>query len=131
MKIVDPGLRYELATGNSLVFLQKEGGKVIRAGTTNEELLEVLIDRVTEAYQKLPCEESIRALYLLREALATFRLRSANRVNAKVEGTHQPHFHVFEAVAVSRSRSVATEIGKVDNGPNRIGRARRKSRYRE
>ena len=49
MKVVEPGHRYELAAGTDLVFLQKEGGKVIRDGTTNEELVEVLIDRVTEA----------------------------------------------------------------------------------
>jgi tryptophan 2,3-dioxygenase len=94
MKILDPGHRYELTAGDTLHFLQKEGTKVVRDGTTNEELLQVLIHRVTEAYQQLPCKESIRALHDLRHALVTFRLRTARRVAAKVEGTHQPHDHV-------------------------------------
>jgi hypothetical protein len=55
MKIVDPGLSYELAGGNRLVSLQKGDGKIIRDGTTNQELLTVLIDRVTGAFQNLPC----------------------------------------------------------------------------
>jgi len=91
MKVVDPGRVYELSAGNGLFFLQKEEGKLVRQGTTNEEVLEVLIDRVTDAYQALPCQETIRALFLLREALATFHARTVRRVGAKVEGTHRPH----------------------------------------
>ena len=91
MKVVDPGRVYELSAGNGLVFLQKDEGKLVRQGTTNEEVLEVLIDRVTDAYQVLPCQETIRALFLLREALATFHARTDRRVDAKVEGTHRPH----------------------------------------
>jgi hypothetical protein len=49
MKILDRGRRYELSAGNHLAFLQKGGDSVIRDGTTNEEVLEVLIDRTTEA----------------------------------------------------------------------------------
>ena len=96
MKVL-PGHRYELRDGNSLTFLQKEGGKVIRDSTTNEELLTVLIDRVTGAFQNLPCQESIRALYLLREALAAFQMRTARRVDAKVDGTYQPHDYMLAA----------------------------------
>jgi len=91
MKVLDPGHRYELASGDTLHFLQKVGTKVIQDGTTNEELLQVLIHRVGEAYQKLPCKESVRALHDLRHALVTFRLRTARRVAAKVEGTHKAH----------------------------------------
>ena len=91
MKAVDPGRVYELSAGNGLVFLQKDEGKLVRQGTTNEEVLEVLIDRVTDAYQALPCQETIRALFLLREALATFHARTDRRVGANVEGTHRPH----------------------------------------
>jgi len=113
MKAVDPGRSYELSAGNRLVFLQKGGDRIIRDGTTNEEVLEVLIDRVTEAYQTLPCEESIRALYLLREALATFRMRTARRIFAEVEGSNQPHDRIFDSADVSW-----TEVDQIDYGPN-------------
>jgi len=110
MKVIDPGRRYELAAGNDLVFLQKEGREIVRDGTTNEEVLEVLIDRVTEAYQTLPCRESIRALYLLREALAEFQMRSLRRASAGVEGTHHPHTAVVDAVDVLLHRTMSRQL---------------------
>jgi hypothetical protein len=91
MKAVDPGRIYELSAGNRLFFVQKEGARITRNGTTNEEVLEVLIDRATEAYQRLPSRETIRALHCMREALAAFRARTARRVGANVEGTQQSH----------------------------------------
>ena len=117
MKVLEPGHRYELSCGNRLVFLQKEGGKVIRDGTTNEELVEVLIDRVIEACRDLPCEESIRALQLLRQVLEAFHMRAAKRFHAKVEGTHQPHYVAFEPVNASHSKPEATDIDQADFGP--------------
>jgi hypothetical protein len=118
MKVVDPGRCYELAGGNGLVFLRKEDGTIVRDGTTIEEVLEVLIDRVTDAYQKLPCQESIRALYLLREALAAFQERSARRVNAKVEGTLYPHDPIVEPPDVLHGKAVSRELDGLDHAPN-------------
>jgi hypothetical protein len=118
MKVVARGRRYELMAGNSLAFLQKGGGRIIRDGTTNEEVLEVLIDRVTEAYQNLPCEESIRALYLLQEALAAFRTRTARRIDANVEGTNEPHDHYFESTDTLRIKTVTAVVESIDYGPN-------------
>jgi hypothetical protein len=118
MKVVNPGRMYELSAGNRLAFLQKGRERIIREGTTNEEVLEVLIDRVTEAYQSLPCEESIRALYLLQEALAAFRMRTERRIAAGVEGTHQPHEYLFESEAALPGRTMATEVEVIDYGPN-------------
>ena len=97
MNVIHPGRSYGLSAGIGLHFIQKGGAKLIRDGTTNEEVLEVLIHRVTEAYRTVPCEESIRALYLLHEALRVFRMRTARRVEARVEGTHQPHGPVAES----------------------------------
>ena len=118
MKIVDPGRSYELAGRNRLVFLQKDGDKIVREGTTNEELLTVLIDRVTGAFQNLPCEESIRALYLLREALAAFQMRAARRADAKVEGTFQPHDHISASANASFRRTLPIWVDEIDYGPN-------------
>jgi hypothetical protein len=91
MNVIDPGRSYELDAGDVLHFLQMDGSTVLRDGTTNEEVLEVLIHRVTEAYQAVPCQETVRALHLLYEALMAFRLRSERRASANVEGTRRPH----------------------------------------
>ena len=118
MKILDRGRRYELSAGNHLAFVQKGGDSVIRDGTTNEEVLEVLIDRTTEAYQTLPCEESIRALHMLQEALAAFRSRTARRIAAGVEGTQQPHEYHFDSSDAVSGRAMAPVIEVIDYGPN-------------
>jgi hypothetical protein len=118
MKVVDPGQVYELSTGDDIVFLRKEDGRTVREGTTIEELVEVLIHRVTEAYQRLPCQESIRALYLLHEALAAFQTRSARRVAAKVEGTLNPHDPVVESPDVLRGKPVSRDLDGLDHAPN-------------
>jgi hypothetical protein len=118
MKVVDRGRRYELTAGNTLAFVQKGGGQIIQQGTTNEEVLEVLIDRVTEAYQSLPCEESIRALHHLQETLVALRTRTARRIDANVEGTNEPHDHYFELAGSSRDRGMANKVEEIDYGPN-------------
>jgi hypothetical protein len=118
VKIVDPGSIYELSAGNGLVFLRKDGGTTVRDGTTIEEVLEVLIDRVTEGYQRLPCQESIRALYLLREALATFQARSHRRMDANVEGTLRPHDPVTEPADVLRYGTMGRAVEVLDQAPN-------------
>ena len=118
MKILDRGRAYELSAGNRLVFLKKGRDSVIREGTTNEEVLEVLIDRVTEGFQTLPCEESVRALHLLQGALAALRARTARRIATGVEGTLQPHEYRFESVDGLARRPFTTEIESLDYGPN-------------
>jgi hypothetical protein len=92
MKVIDPSRIYELSAGNSLAFVQMHDGRIVRDGTTNEEVLDVLIDRVTDGYQRLPCQESIRAVYFLKEALAALRKRTESRRRLKVDGTLQPHY---------------------------------------
>jgi hypothetical protein len=118
MKVLDPGRRYELSAGNTLQFLQKAREAVLRDGTTNEEVLEVLIDRVTEAYQSVPCEESIRALHLLQEALTVFRMRTQRRQRSNVEGTDMPHDHGLEAADILHVHMVSSGGDVIDYGPN-------------
>jgi hypothetical protein len=110
MKVVDSGRTYELSAGNRLRFLQKEDGRVTRHGTTNEEVLEVLIHRVTEAYQTLPCRETIRALHFLGEALTAFQTRTAVRVRANVEGTHKAHAPVTADADESPNRATLRAV---------------------
>lgn len=116
MRVVNPGRVYELAAGNGLNFLLKEDGQVVRDGTTIEEVLEVLIDRVTEAYQALPCQETIRALYLMREALAALETRTARRILANVEGTRLPHDPVPEAADALPGRTIRSEVEDIRSG---------------
>lgn len=117
MKVIDPGRVYELTAGNGLRFLQKEDGRIVREGTTIEEVLEVLIDRVTEAYQTLPCQETIRALYLMREALAALQARTERRIHAKVEGTRRPHDPAPDPGDALPGRSLESELA-LDQSPN-------------
>lgn len=106
MNVIDPGLSYELTGGSALHFFQSNGNTNMRGGTTNEEVLEALIHRVTDAYQRVPCQETVHALYLLREALMAFRLRTTRRVRARVEGTSQRHDSESECERFERLKRV-------------------------
>lgn len=59
-------------------------------GTTNEAVLEVLIDRMEFLNKKLPCTENAQVLGHLNSALDILEERTARRVAAKVEGTDKP-----------------------------------------
>ena len=109
MKVVDPGRSYELAGGNGLVFLQTEDGWISRDGTTNEEVLDVLIERVTEDYRACPSREGIRALYLLREALAALRQLSERPPRAGGEGTGQARGPATESAEALLGRIASCE----------------------
>lgn len=64
---------------------------VYNSGITDEQLLEILIDR-TEYFQTLlPCDENVHTLGYLRAALQAKYDRTAKRVAAKIEGTMLPH----------------------------------------
>jgi hypothetical protein len=122
MVVVELGSSYALTGGSHLTFLKKLGDKIVQVGTTNEEVLEVLLHREAEAFKALPSRESIRALHLLRETLVTFRLRTARRVAAKVEGTLQPRADTFKPTDTSLSIVAPFGIDEIDYGP--IGNAR-------
>ena len=101
MRIVTPGHCYELANFDTpagcqvLQFIHKE--KVgtsdqlatVSDGTTNEEVLAVLIDRLGFLNQKFPCRENALAITKLEEALLWLNKRTANRQSRGVEGQHK------------------------------------------
>jgi hypothetical protein len=113
MKVIDPGHAYELSAGNGLRFMRKAGGRVVRNGTTNEEVLEVVIHRLTGGFELLPCRETIRALFLLREALNALQERSERRMDAGVEGTPHPVGHASELVEASAQRPRYRRVGPI------------------
>ena len=60
-----------------------------RDGTTNEEVIAVLIDRINFLNKKFPCRENSIALTHIETALLWLNKRSADRINRRVEGTAQ------------------------------------------
>lgn len=100
MKVLVEGHKYELSNfenkdnqGQTLQFIQKEpvseGStelKTVSDGTTNEELLEVLLNRMNYLQSKFPCRENAIAITKLDEALLWLNKRTADRVKRNVEG---------------------------------------------
>ena len=96
MKILTAGHKYELAsfeggTPQTLQFIQKEGEPLITVsdGTTNEEVLAMLIDRCRFLQDKLPSRETAIAITKMEEALLWFNHRTELRKARGVEGTHK------------------------------------------
>lgn len=105
MKILSAGHRYELENfehpeepGQRIQFIEKQllthgGGELeagalctVNDGTTNEELLKVLIDRLTVLGTKFPCRENACAKTKVEEALMWLERRTADRQARGVEG---------------------------------------------
>jgi hypothetical protein len=100
MKVLVEGHKYELSNfenkdeqGQTLQFIQKEpvneGStelKTIADGTTNEELIEMLLDRMNYLQSKFPCRENAIAITKLDEALLWLNKRTSDRVKRNVEG---------------------------------------------
>lgn len=102
MKVITPGHRYQLDNfedkhklGQFLQFIEKRVDSAgsanlvtVMDGTTNEEVIKVLIDRLEFLNAKFPCEENSRALTLLAGALMALEKRTADRLARGVEGKH-------------------------------------------
>jgi hypothetical protein len=100
MKILRVDHRYELENfekksekGQIIQFIEKEpfvaGGTELRTvndGTTNEEVLAVLINRLQGLYNKFPSRETALAITKIEEALMWLEKRTANRKARGVEG---------------------------------------------
>ena len=108
MKVLTQGHKYELENfeqkikeGQTLQFIEKStdpsgigvGGDgvtlyTINDGTTNEEVLEVIIDRMKYLQAKFPCKENACCITHLEEALMWLEKRTKDRVKRNVEGKH-------------------------------------------
>jgi len=113
MKILTDGHKYELANfenkesnGQILQFIHKVPAKqlvkegaiedspdfnattlvTVSDGTTNEELLEVLIDRLSYLQSKFPCKENAYCITHLEEGLMWLEKRTKDRLKRNVEG---------------------------------------------
>lgn len=102
MKVIVPGHLYELenfenkeAPGQKLQFIHKEkieeGSPILTTlsdGTTNEEVLAVLLDRLNSMQAKFPCRENQVAVTHIETALLWLNHRTASRKARGVEGKH-------------------------------------------
>jgi hypothetical protein len=81
--------------GQTIQFIEKqpkeEGSTeliTVNDGTTNEELLVVLLNRLNYLNGKFPCRENSIAITKLDEALLWLNKRTADRVARNVKGTN-------------------------------------------
>ncbi len=102
MKVLVEGHSYNLSNfenkevgGQRLDFINKkpkhEGSTeliTVFDGTTNEEVLEVLIDRMQYLQSKFPCRENSIVITNLEESLMWLNKRTADRMKRNVEGKH-------------------------------------------
>lgn len=99
MKTLTEGHKYHLdnfedkSKGQIIQFIEKTEGKnntlvTVNDGTTNEELLEVLIDRLSFLNTKFPCRENSIVLTKLQESLMWLNKRTEDRKKRNVEGKH-------------------------------------------
>ena len=99
MKVLTEGHKYELENfenknekGQEIQFIEKHGteisGELVTAfdGTTNEEVLEVLINRISFLHNKFPCKENACCITHLQEGLMWLEKRTSDRIKRNVEG---------------------------------------------
>lgn len=103
MKTLRPGHQYELENfeakdrpGQLIQFIEKEPTnpkdagalRTVNDGTTNEEVLKMLIDRCQSLYDKFPSEETLCTVGHLKSALYAQQSRTYERQQRGVEGKH-------------------------------------------
>ncbi len=103
MKVLREGHRYELenfenkdSQGQIIQFIEKTADLnknyvsliTVNYGTTNEELIKVLVDRMNSLQAKFPCRENAIATTHLETALLWLEKRTADRKARGVEGKH-------------------------------------------
>lgn len=97
MEALTPGHLYALdnfedaGVVQTVQFIHKEKDETtlvtVKDGTTNEEVLAMLIDRMQFLQAKAPCRENAIVITKLEEALMWLNRRTAGRVFRGVEGT--------------------------------------------
>ena len=102
MQVITPGHKYSLTSfefgpSQTLQFIEKapmkEGSEelyTVNDGTTNEDVLNVLIDRLQYLNKKFPCRENALAITKLEEAGMWLHKRTRDRLARGVEGRAAP-----------------------------------------
>lgn len=102
MEVKVAGHTYELSnfenkeTSQTLQFIHKEPKEegsselvTIADGTTNEEIMAMLIDRMEFLQSKFPCKENACCITHLQEGLMWLEKRTSDRIKRNVEGRHE------------------------------------------
>lgn len=74
---------------NNIVFARKDENGDEHSGTTNEEVISILVHRLNQLQKKFPCCENALAITKLEEALIWLKKRTGDRINRGVEGQHK------------------------------------------
>lgn len=101
MKVITEGHKYVAENfenpqhGQTIQFIEKRPVKegstelvTVNDGTTNEALIEVLLNRLNYLQSKFPCRENAIAITKLDEALLWLNKRTSDRLKRGVEGTN-------------------------------------------
>lgn len=102
MQILTPGHKYvasnfeDKSNGQTIQFIEKQPVAIgsseiitVNDGTTNEEIIEILVDRLNFLNNKFPCRENSIAITHLETALLWLNKRTADRVKRGVEGKNE------------------------------------------
>ncbi len=100
VKVIVPGHEYEVSSADGkkvagvISFIQKKPNnkgvlELIKNGTSTEEVIKVLIDRVEFLDTKVSGKHNKKIVKLLKEALTELEARTADRVKRGVVGTNQ------------------------------------------
>ena len=94
MTAITPGHKYSLRNfqdgreAQTIQFIEKDAAmNTINDGTTNEEVLAMLLNRLRFLNAKMPCRENSIAITKMEEALLWLNERTAERTRRGVEGT--------------------------------------------
>lgn len=85
VSVLDAGHTYMVTGGQKIQFIKRTAGVLVSEGTTNEELLQVLINRTRFLNDKFPCRENSIAIQKMEETLMWFNERTAKRIEQGVE----------------------------------------------
>jgi hypothetical protein len=96
MKCIEEGHIYKLdnlqtSQAQEVVFLKRTNGELVYDGTTNEEVLVMLIDRIKFLNTKCPCRENSIVITKLEESLMWLNKRTELRVAQGVETFDKAH----------------------------------------
>jgi hypothetical protein len=98
MEILTPGHKYSLSNfegdGDQILqFIEKVPTtedstrlRTVNDGTTNEEVLAMILDRITHLQSKFPCRENAIVITKLEESLMWLNKRTSDRKARGVEG---------------------------------------------
>ncbi len=94
IQFIEKELRHDASETTTAISADKTSAELagtlvtVNDGTTNEELIIILVDRLSFLNKKFPCKENACAITKLEEALHWLESRTKNRVKRGVYGTN-------------------------------------------